>query len=352
MQIKPLTTTLSAFAISAALAASSGSALAADSLTITSWGGAYSKSQEEAYYKPFTAKTGIKITQEEYNGEAARIRAMVESGNTTWDAVDVDAATAQQGCDEGFLTPIDYSKFGGEEAFVKGSTFECGIPTIIYSTIYAYDGDKIKDGPTTIADLFDTTKWPGKRSLQKTPFGNLEFALMADGVPADQVYETLKTKEGVDRAFKKLDTIKKDIVWWEAGAQPPQLLASGEVVFATAWNGRIYGANKDDKKNFKIVWDGQLLDYDLWAIPKGVKDIDTVYKFIEFASSPEAQAEQTKYISYGPALLAATPHIPADILPDLPTAPENVKNALANDPVFWGDNKEELLKRFNTWIAQ
>ncbi len=348
MQTKSLMMTLSALALSV----SCGAAFAADSLTITSWGGAYQKSQEEAYYKPFTAKTGVKIIQEEYNGEAARIRAMVESGNTTWDAVDVDAATAQQGCDEGFLTPIDYSKFGGKEAFVKGSTFECGIPTIIYSTIYAYDADKIKDGPKTIADLFDTKKWPGKRALQKSPFGNLEFALMADGVPADKVYATLKTKEGVDRAFKKLDTIKKDIVWWEAGAQPPQLLAAGEVVMATAWNGRIFNANKVDKKNFKIVWDGQLLDYDLWAIPKGVKDLDTVYKFIEFASSPQAQAEQTKYISYGPALLAANALVPKDILKDLPTAPENAKTALANDPVFWGDNKEELLKRFNTWIAQ
>ncbi|KPL53508.1 spermidine/putrescine ABC transporter substrate-binding protein [Prosthecomicrobium hirschii] len=335
----------------AALTLGAGSALAQD-LTITSWGGAYQKSQDEAYFKPYTAKTKIKITQEEYNGEISKIRAMVESGKTTWDAIDVDAATAQQGCDEGILLPIDYSKFGGKDKFVKGSTFECAVPTIIYSTIYAYDADKIKDGPKTIADLFDTKKWPGKRALQKTPFGNLEFALMADGVPVDKVYEVLKTKEGVDRAFKKLDTVKKDVVWWEAGAQPPQLLASGEVVMATAWNGRIFGANKTDKRNFKIVWDGQLQDWDLWAIPKGVKSLDATYAFLQFASSPEQQAEQTKYISYGPALAAATPHIAPDILKDLPTAPENAKTALANDPVFWGDNGEELRKRFNTWLAQ
>lgn len=348
MKTKALVLAVSA----AALIGASSAALAADGLTITSWGGAYQKSQEEAYFKPYTAKTGIKITEEEYNGEIARIRAMVQSGKTTWDAVDVDAATAQQGCDEGILQPIDYSKFGGKEAFVKGSTFECAIPSIIYSTIFAYDADKIKDGPKTMADLFDTKKWPGKRGLQKTPFGNLEFALMADGVPADKVYETLKTKEGVDRAFKKLDTIKKDVVWWEAGAQPPQLLASGEVVMTTAWNGRIFNAIKTDKKNFKIVWDGQLQDWDLWAIPKGVANVDASYAFLKFASSPEQQAEQTKWISYGPAVVAATAKVAPDILKDLPTAPENSKTALANDPVFWGDNKEELLKRFNTWLAQ
>jgi putative spermidine/putrescine transport system substrate-binding protein len=348
MTRKTLMMSLSALA----LAVAAGSAFAADGLTITSWGGAYQKSQDEAYFKPYAAKTGTKITQEEYNGEIAKIRAMVQSGNTTWDAVDVDAATAQQGCDEGILQPIDYSKFGGKDKFVKGSTFECALPTIIYSTIFAYDADKIKDGPKTMADLFDTKKWPGKRALQKSPFGNLEFALIADGVPVGDVYATLKTKEGVDRAFKKLDTIKKDVVWWEAGAQPPQLLASGEVVMATAWNGRIFNANKQDKKNFKIVWDGQLQDWDLWAIPKGVKSNDASYAFLSFATSPEQQAEQTKWISYGPALLAATSKIDPDVLKDLPTAPDNAKTALANDPVYWGDNCEELRKRFNTWLAQ
>jgi putative spermidine/putrescine transport system substrate-binding protein len=346
------TMTCSSLAIAAAAFALGAAAASAQELTITSWGGAYQKSQDEAYFKPYSATTGIKITQEEYNGEVAKIRAMVQSGKTTWDLVDVDAATAQQGCDEGILQPIDYSKFGGKEKFVKGSTFECAVPTIIYSTIFAYDADKIKDGPKTIADLYDTKKWPGKRALQKSPFANLEFALVADGVPADKVYEVLKTKEGVDRAFKKMDTIKKDVVWWEAGAQPPQLLASGEVVMATAWNGRIFNANKQDKKNFKIIWDAQVQDWDLWAIPKGVKSNDASYAFLQFASSAKQQAEQTKWISYGPALAAAIEYVQPDILKDLPTAPENSKNVIVNDPVFWGDNGEELRKRFNTWLAQ
>eukprot|EP01034_Spumella_vulgaris_P009574 gene9574-12141_t len=88
--------------------------------------------------------------------------------------------------------------------------------------------------------LFDTAKYPGKRALQKSPFVNLEWALMADGVAPEDVYKVLGTEEGVTRAFKKLDTIKKDVVWWESGAQGPQLLADGQVVFATSWNGRFY----------------------------------------------------------------------------------------------------------------
>src|SRR5262249_9566979 len=185
----------------------------------------------------------------------AKIRAMVEAKDVTWDVVDLDSARAQQGCDDGVLEPIDYSKLGGKEAFIEGSAMECAAGTIVYSTVFAYDTDKLKEGPAKIADFLDLKKSRGKRGMWKNPDANLEFALMADGVPADQVYKTLSTPEGVDRAFKKLDTIKKEVVWWTAGAQAPQLLASGEVVMTTAWNGRIYNANKEGR-HFKIVWDG------------------------------------------------------------------------------------------------
>src|SRR5690606_15356011 len=134
--------------------------------------------------------------------------------------------------------------------------------------------------PTKIADLFDTETFPGKRGLWKNPATNLEFALLADGVPTDQVYETLSSPEGVDRAFAKLDTIKDDVVWWEAGAQAPQLLASGEVVMTTAWNGRIDHANSEGR-DFRIVWDNQILDSNFWTIPLGAKNIEASMEFIK-----------------------------------------------------------------------
>jgi len=327
-------------------------ALAEEPLTVVSWGGAYQKSQQEAYFTPFEKKFGGKITTEEYNGEIAKIRAMVESGNVSWDVVDVDTQTALQGCEDGLFLKLDWKKIGDEKKFMEGTTTDCAVGTIVYSTVFAYDADKLKPGPTTINDLFDLKKFPGKRGLQKSPFVNLEFVLMADGVPREKVYALLKTQAGVDQAFKKLDTIKSQVVWWEAGAQPPQLLASGEVVMTTAWNGRIFDAAKNEHKNFKIVWDAQVPDYDFWVIPKGGKHVDEAYKFIAFASSPSVMANQSKYISYGPTNVDAIPEIPKAILADLPTAPDNTKTALVQDYYFWGDHGEELRKRFNTWLAQ
>jgi len=325
-------------------------AFAQDSISVMSFGGAYQEAQRKAVFETYAAKTGIKVDEQEYGGEIAKIAAMVESGNTTIDVVDVDAPTLLQGCDEGIFEKIDWTKIGPKEDWLAGTTSDCGAGTIVYSTSLAYNAATLKDGPTKIADLFDTKKFPGKRGLWKNPATNLEFALLADGVPADQVYKVLATPEGLDRAFAKLDTIKGSIVWWEAGAQAPQLLASGEVVMTTAWNGRIFNANKEGQ-NFKIVWDNQILDSNYWAIPKGAKNVEASMAFIKYAVEPEVLAGITKYIPYGPVRASAAAFVaPADAA-NLPTSPANLTAALTLDNAFWADNGDEIRKRFTTWLA-
>jgi putative spermidine/putrescine transport system substrate-binding protein len=342
------------------------SAAAAAELTVVSWGGAYTTSQVKAYHEPYAAKTGVKIRSEDYNGGLAEVKAQVEAGNVTWDVVDVELSDAVRGCDEGLLETIDTSILPpapdgtpAEEDFLPGTLHDCAITTIIWTTIYAYDKTKFPNNPpTTIGDLFDTQKYPGKRALRKNPKANLEFALMADGVPADQVYEVLSTPEGIDRAFAKLGTIKKDVIWWEAGAQPPQMLADGEVVMATAYNGRVFDAIATEKKPFEIVWDGQVWDLDLWAIPKGAPNKEAALDFIAYSTDTQRLADQAAWISYGPARKSSGPligkHAVAGIemAPHMPTAPENFKNAVQNDFEFWADHQDELNERFNAWLAQ
>jgi putative spermidine/putrescine transport system substrate-binding protein len=328
-------------------------ARAGDELTVVSWGGAYSESQHKAFIEPYNA-AGNKVTEAEYNGEVAKIRAMVEAKAVTWDVIDVDTPTGVQACAEGALETIDWGKLGLDRSkFIGGDLLECAVPNIIYGTVFGYDTTKYPENPpTTINDFFDTTKYPGKRGLWKNIQVNFEWALIADGVDPKDVYKVLATPEGLDRAFAKLDTIKKDIVWWEAGAQAPQLLADGQVVMTSAWNGRLYNAVKQDNKPFKIVWDHQALDWDWWAITKDTPKLEEAYRFIAFASDAKRMADQTNYISYGPSNTDSIPNVPADILPDLPTAPENLKTAWNLDSSFWADHKDEINERFNAWLAQ
>lgn len=327
-------------------------AQATDKITIMATGGAWQAALRKAWFEPFTKETGIRIAEQEHLGDLGKIKAMVDTGHVPIDLVNVETATVLQGCDEGILERVDYSRIADREKFFEGSALDCGVGLDAYGDILAYDTTALPDGPTSVADLFDTKKFPGKRGMRKFPAQNLEWALMADGVVPADVYKVLATPAGVDRAFRKLDTIKKDIVWWEAGAQPPQLLASREVVMTTAWNGRIQNAIDNEGRAFKIVWNGQILEYDLIAIPKGAKNIDLAYKFLAYISAPENNARLASYIAYGPVRKDAAPFVPAPALAKLPNAPDHATSYLVADPEFWGDHGPDLVKRFNAWLAR
>jgi putative spermidine/putrescine transport system substrate-binding protein len=171
------------------------------------------------------------------------------------------------------------------------------------------------------------------------------------------VYATLATPEGVDRAFKMLDKIKKDTVWWEAGAQPPQLLADGEVAMTTAYNGRIFAAAVAEGKPFQTVWDGQVYEYDLFVVPKGAPNKDAAMEFVKFSTDTQRLADQAKWIAYGPARKSSSALVgkyndgKTDMAPYMPTNPDNMKNALASSYEFWVDHDGELNEKFNAWLA-
>jgi putative spermidine/putrescine transport system substrate-binding protein len=325
---------------------------AADTLSVVTFGGAYEQAARHAWFEPYTAKTGTGFTTESYDGGLAKLQAMEQAKNPTWDLIDMETNDAINACDEGLLEKIDPKTIGKTSDFLPGALRDCSVAAMVWSTVYAYDASKLKTPPTSIADFFDLKKFPGKRGLRKSPKVTLEWALIADGVAPADVYKTLATPAGLDRAFKKLDTIKPSIVWWEAGAQAPQLLADGAVTMVQAYNGRIDSAVHQDHKPFKIVWDGQVYDYEWWGVPKGAKHADAAKKFIVFASQPQAFADLTKYIAYAPPRKDSLPLIAKDRLPDLPTAPANFKRPLQIDAGFWADNGDEIGKRFQVWLSK
>ncbi len=337
------------------------------SLTLVSWGGSYARACVKGFIERFEEETGIDVVIEDYNGGLAQVRAQVEVGNVHWDVVDMEVADLVRGCDEGLLVPIVVDEDvapgpGGKSAgedFAEGSISECGANHLFYSTVIAYHNERIGTRkPRTVADFFDLEKFPGRRGMRRSPQVNLEFALMADGVPIEEVYQTLDTEGGVARALRKLDTIKEHIVWWEAGAQPPQMLADGEVVMTTAYNGRIFNAQVLEGQPFVIVWDGQILDTGGFGIVEGTRNLAAARKFVRFATSMEAMLGITRYIAYSPTRHSAMQRVGThaetgvDMNPHMPTSPENVGRALHNDGVWWADNFEEMNERFSTWLAR
>ncbi len=324
-------------------------AMAAD-LTVISFGGSNKAAQEKAFYAPWEKAGNGKIIAGEYNGEMAKIKAMVDTKSVTYDLVEVESPELSRGCDEDMFEEIDPAILGKKEDYVPGAIQTCGVGFFVWSTVLAYNADKLKTAPANWADFWDTKKFPGKRGLRKGAKYTLEFALMADGVAPKDVYKVLASKDGQDRAFKKLDELKPSIQWWEAGAQPPQFLQSGDVVMSSAYNGRIAAVQKES--NLKVVWTGGVYDFDSWAIPKGAKNVEEAKKFLAYTLKPEQQKTYSENIAYGPANSQAVALLTADNQKNMPTTPENIKDQVQLSVSFWTDNGESLEQRFNAWAAK
>ncbi|MEM9128845.1 MAG: extracellular solute-binding protein [Pseudomonadota bacterium] len=352
-----------------AIAAIAGGAMAED-MTIVSWGGAYTKSQQRAYHEPYSAKTGVNIINDDSAAEAvAKLRAMNEAGNVTWDVVDVVAADAIRLCDEGLAMEIDPDTMLADapdgtkasEDFGDLLVSDCFIPQIVYSTTFGYRTDLVGDTPPTdVCAVFDTETYPGKRSLEKRPINNMEWALLCDGVAKADVYEVLATAEGQDQALAKLDTIKDDVIWWSAGADTPQLLADGEVVMGSTYNGRLFSVIEEQKQPVAMLWDAQVFDLDGWIIPTGLSEERTkrALDYVKFATDTQRLADQAKYISYGPARASSAPlvgkhaDLGIDMAPHMPTDPNNAKNTFLYNYEFWADFRDDIDAKFQAWLAQ
>ena len=353
-----------------ALSLTAGSVLAQE-MTIVSWGGAYSKSQLKAYHEPYMEKNpGITIINDDSSAEAvAKLRAMNEAGNITWDVVDVVAADAIRLCDEGLALRIDHDRqlaaapdgTPASKDFGDLIVSECYIPNIVYSTTFGYRTDLVGNTPPDdICDVFDLATYPGKRALEKRPINNMEWALLCDGVAKSDVYDVLATEAGQNRALAKLDTIKDSVIWWTAGADTPQLLADGEVVMGSTYNGRLFSVIEEQKQPVAMLWDAQVFDLDGWIIPAGLSAERTqrALDYLYFATDTQRLADQAKWISYGPARMSSAPlvgqhaELGIDMAPHMPTAPENAQNIFVYNYEFWADFRDDIDAKFQAWLAR
>jgi putative spermidine/putrescine transport system substrate-binding protein len=338
-------------------------ARAEDKLNIVTWGGAYGQSQEIALFEPFAKETGTRIATETYDGTLAKIKAMIAEGKAPVDVVDVSAAALGALCADDLLEAIEVSDLGpapdgqsAEEDFYSGGLTSCGVASVAWSTAIAFDRQAFgKNQPAQIADLLDSKKFPGKRTLPNGARYTLELALLGDGVDPADIYSQLGTAEGVDRAFRALDKIKNDIYWWDSAQEPITWLLEKEVAMAAGYSGRIFRAAVGDRQRIGVIWDGQIYDLDLWAIPKNATNKDGAKRFISFATDPARLAAQAQLIAYGPmrksalALVGKHPVIDVEMKDFLPTAPDNFKKALKFDDAWWNAHGGDLQRRFEEW---
>lgn len=338
--------------------------LAADEITVVSWGGAYEAAQKRAIFAPFTAQTGIKVNIKTYSGgvDPVRQRAAAEG----WDVIDMTEDDAISACGEGALSPLALDDIlvpprnGSLEAdFERGAFQKCSVAQNIYATVFAYS-QKAYPGvkPNRVEDFFDLKRFPGKRALQRSPDVILEWALLAEGVPVAQVYDLLSTERGLNVAFGKLEEIRSAIVWWTDPAEPPALLAKGEVAMASGFNGRFFAASNGERAPLAIVWDSQQIGYEVWAIPSGSKNREDAEAFIGFATQPDQLARLAEHIPYAPTRHSALSRVglhwrtQVPMRYHLPNTPRRNERVLYRDSQWYASTRALRQRRFEDWLAK
>jgi len=330
-----------------------------DALVIATWGGAYEDVQREVLFDPFEAETGIPVETVPYNGGTG----ILEQAP---DLVDMAMSESLAACAKQRLQSLDALELppgsDGTPAsrdFIGGARHRCAVTHTVYATVIAYDARAFAGRrPGRVADLFDTETFPGKRALRKTPADNMEWALLASGVPRQELYNLLSTPRGLDLAFRRLEGIRDAIIWWEAGDEPVRLLESGEAVMASGYNGRFFNAQLDPGSGIEIIWDGQIQEYQTWVIPTGAARRGTAGEFIRFATRTERLTELAERLAYGPARHSSQaqvrrhPETGVDMRPHIPTHAYNSANAVAKDIIWYAHTLERIRQRFDDWLER
>lgn len=317
-------------------------------INIAAWGGDYQDAQNDAFFKPFSAATGASI--EEKVADIGGLREQVESEDVVWDVMTVPMEQMVRLARDNVIEPMNYDVVDRTPLY-PDITLEYGVGVAYYSTtmIYSYDSTNIPQDWSSfwnVAPVENGADIPPQdlRCLQRYPIGTLEFALLADGVPIEELYPL-----DVERAFASLDKIRDNVlVWWQESKEPVELIAAEAVAAASCWNVRIPQLDLTDV--VRINWYQGMLSADAWIVPRGAPNPDVAFDFINFATRAIPQANFSLLVPYGPVNVDSFQLIRNDRLASLPSAPGNKPLQFVENWSYWAEYEERLTAEFEEWI--
>ncbi|HEX4027481.1 MAG TPA: extracellular solute-binding protein [Rhizomicrobium sp.] len=330
-------------------------------LTVMTWPGPYGRAQTNAQMHTYGADRNVDVRPAFWDGDLSDVQAMVEKRQYKADVIDFELPKAVQACKDGLLEKINPAILpagaGGVPAsrdFVPGAIGPCWVGSQVYSQVIVFSPE-LKRTPATLADFFDAKKFRGRRALSRASAKfNLEMALLADGVAPGDVYKTLETPEGLDRAFAKLKTLRP--IWAHDSVGALEWLKDGQAVMVTALNGDV--ANLKDFTPGGVIWDHQLYEMDVFGIPAGDPKKDRALDYIAYATASAPLAGVAGWVPFGPArhsslpLVKPNPETGQAMAAQLPTAPGNFRNAFAVDDGWWLAHGAAIAPRWQEFVSQ
>lgn len=309
-------------------------------VTVASVGGEYQKAQATAMFEPFALATGARVQEKAFT--LGEMRQQVEQEAVVWDVVVLPTEEILPLARENYLMAIDYQKVDRGPLFAE-IVMQHGVGVAFFSTVLTVPVG-VTPQPGSWGDFWDTERFPGPRTLRHDPVGTLEFALIADGVPASRLYPL-----DVDRAFASLDRIRPHVVqWYDNRNQPVALLLNGDVAMAS--NFSPVAESPTAQPGLVLVWNGGMLSADSWAIPRGAPNVDVGMDLIAFATRAVPCANFAQLVPFGPVNRDALSMLTPARLATLPNSIANRRHQFYQGWSWWSDRRDDLRARFDEWL--
>lgn len=334
-------------------------------VVVSSWAGAYGAAQLEAVIAPIEREAGIVVERRTHGRDTIQLDGA--------DAIELGQERLTRACREGQLVKLsDWPReaYGSSSAAGGGSGNDdflvdvrggCGLPSFAWSSLLITSAEGMKKiagaryrEPGRIADLVNVKRYPGKRALLKQPRRLLEMMLLADGVGREVVYEVLATRKGEDRAFELLEELKPSIEWVAGSREAFAALDAGRVTMAMTYSG--YAFRRLIASELRPIWDGHIISYSAWAVPKSSAQRKAAVRFIRAALRPELMAAQARLWPYGPMRRSAAGLVRRHVLLGteldvfMPTSRVRFEQGVVFDETFWLEQGSRLTRRFEDWL--
>ena len=338
---------LQAGAVGAAMMAMPGVSFAeVKKVVIAVWGGPIADALESIYGAAFAGSDIASIEMDKSGPEAAKVRAMVEVGNVTWDIGDLSIADCTLLGEAGMVRPMDYA-IVPKDAVLPGMAYEYAVANYLFSSIISYDKKALGGtGPTSWAEFWDVEKFPGKRTLRRHIEGVIEAAVQAGGVPVDKIYPIDE-----DLAFEKIKELLPHVIFWNSGSESQQLMRDGEVVMGDLWSTRATQLLKEDPERFALDFNGGLLLPGAWGVIADNPAGDTAFQVVAKQLDPEIQAKVFEATGLSPSNPAAEAFVPADLAAINPTSAANAARQQLVDVAWYTENQERVQTKFLELIS-
>ncbi len=289
--------------------------------------------------KPYTEAGGLKVVVLPWdNGSLESLK------TPSPDLVLATGAQLAAGCKAQSFNRLDWGRLN-RDRYQPGAVSDCGVGVYQETTVLAWDPAKLSTPPNW-GDFWDVARHPGRRGLQRAARTTVEIALLADGVAPGDLYRTMRTPDGLDRAFRKLDQLKPYVIWWDKPAEAAQALATGKVLLTAAPAAAVLKL-ETDKRHFGVQWNASLASWHSWAVPHDTARPEAVALALLVAGDLARQA----------GFAAATLEAPSArdafaLLPAMPMLQAGPGVGVAVDDGFWAEDGEKLEARFAAWLGK